>query len=130
MRTDTANRAGYAAHTKIWDPVAAGMSRSQAIVAGTNGTADILGLVDIGSVTAGKSADFIVLDANPLENITNTKRISKVYLRSCSGNDFDWNARRYPRRSTRSAVCAPLAAPEPVEACPACRARPSASHNG
>lgn len=32
-------------------------------------------------VAPGRSADFIVLDANPLENIANTRRINKVYLR-------------------------------------------------
>jgi imidazolonepropionase-like amidohydrolase len=32
-------------------------------------------------VAVGKSADFIVLDANPLDNIANTRRINKVYLR-------------------------------------------------
>jgi imidazolonepropionase-like amidohydrolase len=32
-------------------------------------------------VAAGRNADFIVLDANPLESIANTRRISKVYLR-------------------------------------------------
>jgi len=30
---------------------------------------------------AGTSADFIILNANPLENIANTRRINKVYLR-------------------------------------------------
>ena len=29
----------------------------------------------------GKEADFLVLDANPLEDITNTQRISGVYVR-------------------------------------------------
>lgn len=36
---------------------------------------------DVGIVAVGKSADFVVLDANPIENITNTRRISSVYLR-------------------------------------------------
>ena len=34
-----------------------------------------------GLVAAGKNADFIVLDANPLDSISNTRRINKVYLR-------------------------------------------------
>ena len=34
-----------------------------------------------GMVAPGRQADFIVLDANPLESISNTRRINKVYLR-------------------------------------------------
>ena len=40
------------------------------------------------TVAAGKSADFLVLDANPLENITNTRRISAVYLRGTAVDRF------------------------------------------
>ena len=38
-------------------------------------------MTDVGTVAIGKSADFIVLDANPLDDITNTRRIDAVYLR-------------------------------------------------
>src|SRR5271156_6050328 len=58
-----------------------GLTPMQALVIGTRNAAAILGLDALGAVAPGKSADFIVLDANPLDNIANTRRISKVYLR-------------------------------------------------
>ena len=58
-----------------------GLSPSQAITVATKNAAETLHLDDLGTVASGKTASFIVLDANPLEDITNTRRISKVYIR-------------------------------------------------
>ena len=71
--------------------VVAGMTPAQVLVAATKNSAEILGLDDLGTVAPGKSADFVVLDANPLDDITNTRRISKVFLR---GHEVDRAALR------------------------------------
>jgi imidazolonepropionase-like amidohydrolase len=63
------------------DMVAAGMTPAEVLVAATGNAAEFLRLADAGTVAPGKSADFIVLEANPLDDITNTRRIRDVYLR-------------------------------------------------
>jgi imidazolonepropionase-like amidohydrolase len=68
-------------HEEMADMVAAGMTPMQVIVAATRNSAEFLRIQDAGTLQAGKSADFIVLDANPLDDITNTRRISAVILR-------------------------------------------------
>jgi imidazolonepropionase-like amidohydrolase len=68
-------------HVQMEDMVLAGMMPMQAIVASTKNAAEFLRMTDAGTLAPGKSADFMVLDANPLDNITNTRRIAAVYLR-------------------------------------------------
>ena len=62
----------------------AGMPPADVIVAATRLAAQTLKLDRLGIVAPGKSADFVVLDANPLDNIANTRKISMVYLRGAA----------------------------------------------
>ena len=77
---------GYADHLELELFVRLGMTPSQAIVAATQRAAEAFGLTHVGTVAAGQSADFVVLDANPLDDIRNTRQISRVYLR---GEEID-----------------------------------------
>ena len=76
--TDGGN--SWTAHQELEDMVRAGLSPSDVLVAATSSAAAVMGLDETGLIAQGKSADFIVLQANPLDDITNTRGIIDVYL--------------------------------------------------
>jgi imidazolonepropionase-like amidohydrolase len=82
---------GWSSHIEMASLVKAGLTPAEAITVATHNSAEIFGLDDLGTVATGKSADFIVLNANPLDDIANTRRINKVYLR---GNEVNRAALR------------------------------------
>src|SRR5215475_441233 len=87
---------GWMGQLEMENWVVMGLTPGEAIVAATRDSA-AAAHVNTGMVAPGKSADFTVLDANPLVDIANTRKINKVYLR---GQEIDraglrakWQAR-------------------------------------
>lgn len=72
---------GYSLHDELQLLVECGMSPAEALRAATLGPAEFLGIADAsGSIAVGKRADLILLDDDPLLNISNTRKIRAVVL--------------------------------------------------
>jgi imidazolonepropionase-like amidohydrolase len=82
---------GFAEHHEIGMYVRLGLTPAEAIIASTSRPTEVLRIGDTGTLAKGKRADFIVLNANPLENIRNTREIDSVYL---NGTRLDREALR------------------------------------
>ena len=82
---------GYAEQRELELMASAGMTPMQVIVAATSRGAEYLQLADSGALAAGKRADFLVLDANPLDDIRHTRRIARMFV---NGAEVDRTALR------------------------------------
>jgi imidazolonepropionase-like amidohydrolase len=71
---------GLAEHLELQAMVDAGMTPAQVLLAATSRAAEYLHLDDRGSLVPGKRADLLVLDASPLDDIVNTRRISRTFV--------------------------------------------------
>lgn len=72
---------GYFEHTELEMMVKAGMTPMQALVAATSGAARVMKLDGkLGTIQAGKFADLVVLDADPLADIRNTRKLDSVWI--------------------------------------------------
>jgi imidazolonepropionase-like amidohydrolase len=71
---------GYFLHWELQLMTVAGLTPAQALDAATRRAAMFLGAEDLGTLEPTKWADFVVLDANPLTDIYNTRKIRAVYI--------------------------------------------------
>ncbi len=71
---------GYFEHVEMTMMKDAGMSTAQVLRAATSGAARALRVIDLGALTPGAWADFVVLERNPLDDIRNTRGIVSVWI--------------------------------------------------
>jgi imidazolonepropionase-like amidohydrolase len=82
---------GFSLHKELSLLVQAGLTPMQALQSATRNAGIFFGLTDTGTIAKGNRADLVVLDANPLENIDNARKIQSVVLngRYLSRADLD-----------------------------------------
>ena len=94
------NVPGFAIHRELEFLVDAGLTPFAALKTGTVNAAKFFGQEnDFGSITPGKVADLILLDANPLQDISNSRRVHGVVVngRWLSRSDINGLLEQYER---------------------------------
>jgi imidazolonepropionase-like amidohydrolase len=71
---------GYFEHLELTLMAEAGLTPRQVLHAATAGSAACLRRDDVGTLEAGRWADFLVLDADPLADVANTRTLSATYV--------------------------------------------------
>ncbi len=71
---------GYLQHLELDLMIEAGLTPQQALEMATSGAAACLGLDDVGRLEAGRWADFLVMGADPLEDVSRTRSLEAVYV--------------------------------------------------
>jgi imidazolonepropionase-like amidohydrolase len=93
---------GFSLHQELELLVRSGLTPLEALRTATYNPAEFLGALDsLGTVTQGKIADLLLLDANPLTDIRNTRRIAVVIA---NGRVFDPAARAQLLKDVESAL--------------------------
>ena len=85
------NQVPWSTHLEMEELSNGGFTPAQIITAATKTAAEAHMLPDLGTLSIGKIANFVVLDANPLDDIRNTRQIDRVFLR---GKEVDRAALR------------------------------------
>ena len=107
---------GFSLHQELAFFVQAGLTPMQALQTATRNPAEFMGrLEDLGTVAKGKLADLVLLDANPLDDIANTRRIQAVVL---AGRYFDRAALDRMLKSVEKAAAEPDKIPKPEDTAP------------
>ncbi|HEX5386154.1 MAG TPA: amidohydrolase family protein [Gemmatimonadales bacterium] len=82
--TDASNQLlipGFSVHQELELLVHAGFTPAEALLAATRNGAALIGADSLGTIVAGKAADLVVLRADPLDDIRNTRKVERVMLR-------------------------------------------------
>jgi imidazolonepropionase-like amidohydrolase len=91
------NVPGFSLHDELGFMVASGLTPFEALATGTTAVAEFLD-TNTGSIEVGRDADLLLLDANPLEDISNSRRVHGVMLRGSWYSSRDLQERLEPYR--------------------------------